>query len=215
MNKKVTHILFMIGILFLFYGLPRIVHLSYKFALTLLIGKYLFLIGLAVYLIKYCIQKHILYRRERIEVELPQKCLWLSAVVLSICVILSNGLMLISLIKPFNLYTTDTKANIKENVLYVTTNSDCIYCQVSYENMLRAVQVYSDIKGADVRVVQLNENTPLSKALNKRVDHYGSILRIDKSKMQYETAYTLANQEGKPIKNTASNIYQMLEKVRK
>lgn len=156
--------------------------------------------------------KTIYYMRDRLKAWVY----WLALVVFgSMMVALGAGFVM-------NVATVTTSINIYEGaenkapqqgVVYVTYNPDCEFCKKSHSNMLRAVSAYQRGHVEQVQVVNLKHKTKLADELNKRLDHYGSIVKFDNKGTLHETMYTMGTKDGEPVSNTASDIYDRIGKV--
>lgn len=134
-------------------------------------------------------------------------------VVLSVFMTGVTTLQAVQLTHPVNIYTANESHDPEPETIYVTHNTECEYCNASYRNMLRAVRGYSQGHIAKIQVVNLNDDTRLAKKLNELVDHYGSIVKIDKNGTLHEVMYTTADKDENPISNTPTDIYNRIAKV--
>lgn len=138
----------------------------------------------------------------------------LVSVLVACCAVLTTttAISMTNYIKPINLYTASEDGDIEEGVLYVTHHEDCVYCQASHDNMLRAVSAFNSSHITPVRVVNLKNDTKLAKSLDEKLDHYGSIVKY-KDGVQYEVTYTISDTEGTPLENSPTNIYNGMKEV--
>lgn len=136
-------------------------------------------------------------------------------VTLSTVMVGVTGLQVLQMVHPINIYTVSEDNDPEQGVIYVTHNTECEYCNVSKESMLRAVRAYGQGHPTKVRVVNLHNDTKLAKKLDEMVDHYGSIVKIDKDGTLHETMYTLSDLDGNPVPNTPGDIYERMVKVSK
>lgn len=111
------------------------------------------------------------------------------------------------------LYRTEVDAQLQPNQVYVTYATGCDGCELNYTAMMKAVAAYNETHWAHAQVVDLKQDTPLAKALNDKVDHYGSVIKVDDQQTVHESAYTLSNAQGEPRSNTVSDIYARIVKV--
>ena len=119
----------------------------------------------------------------------------------------------INWITPYRNHSTDENTSIKSGQIYVTHHSDCEFCQVSNANMKRAVELYNITHTKDVVVVDVKHDTKLAKELDTRIEHYGSIIIVDKDGDQHTLQYTTGNLKGEPVSNSSRNIYERIQKV--
>lgn len=143
---------------------------------------------------------------------------WLSIILFGLMTLtISAGVVinLATVTTTINMYEGQESKSAQPDVIYVTYNPNCEFCEKSHKNMLRAVAAYSRTHSTHVQVVNLKNNTKLAKELDGRLDHYGSIVKFDKKGTLHETMYTTGNKEGEPVANTASDIYDRIGKVDK
>ena len=139
--------------------------------------------------------------------------MWVVLSIAALLVIVPMGISAASLATPINFYETTKESEPETDVIYVTYHPDCEYCKASHNNMIRAVRSYHNTHLRQIRTVDLSKSTPLANYLNERLDHYGSILKVDSEGTLHESMYTTGDKDGNPVANTPTNIYNRIEKV--
>ena len=114
---------------------------------------------------------------------------------------------------PTNMFMTNESQEMEKGVIYVTYHDECEYCKASYKNMLKATTIYANTHVKSIRVVNLNNDSVLSKQLNEKLDHYGSVAYLKEDGTLHEIAYTIGDKDGNPLPNSANDIYKRIEKV--
>lgn len=145
--------------------------------------------------------------------KVPYYTMWVVLSIAALLIVVPLSISAASLATPINLYETTKETEPEKDVIYVTYHPDCEYCKASYSNMIRAVRSYHNSHLRQIRTVDLSKSTPLADYLNERLDHYGSILKVDGEGTLHESMYTTGDKDGNPVANTPTNIYNRIDKV--
>lgn len=188
--------------------------LSYFVSINYHIDLILIIIGNGTLIYAFVLALYVLYdelfdkkKPLKIDIEKILNFVSLSALILSF-IILTFGTSIMA--KSGN---ENTKPIVGRT--YVTYNLDCNKCEISYDNLKRAVALYN-IKHCDekIQMVNLKNDTPLSNTLNKDLEKYGSIVKYTGTNLNQEK-YTLTDEKGEAIENSTSTIYSQLKKMAK
>lgn len=94
------------------------------------------------------------------------------------------------------------------NTTYVTYDHNCPYCRKATIPLNASVNLYNRVSSKQIVMVDLTQDTPLTKELKKRITYKGTILNISKNK---QGTYTLRGLDKKPKTPSPEYIWKLLK----
>lgn len=181
--------------------------LPYLYAITNTLGFILMPFGLSL-----CLQHYDLkHGRNSIDYEDKLAHLYLP-VLLPAIIIISLGLSLL----PINTSVPATVTKMESGVTYVTYSPKCKFCQKAEHARNKAVNTYNYTHSKKVQLVNLDENTKLTKQLKKHLKYNGMFASQYTKKGRVITAtqiYTTGTKVNGKIKPTAPSDKATYERL--
>lgn len=187
------------------YAIPFFVHVNFTIDLILLIISYAGLTYAVLTSIFYLLQEFTKYKNKKKHLLITNIA---SAISSLIIVILFTFPSLIP-----NYYAAED-GYIKENQIYVTTNKECDYCEISADSRKRAVFLYNLTHDHRIQVVDLSNETNLGTSLNTKINIFGSIAKMKNNEIK-QIPYSRGTNDKKPLRTSESYIYKSIYDIKK
>lgn len=194
------------------YGYTKSLILLSSFVFVVLLLPYIFgfnfisgLIASLVGYVLYVLFALWLIRETKNNKDSKYKTVWYIVFTIGIMIELMSAINLI--FAPSISNQAPTNREYQSTTTYVTYSPDCEYCEKSQKETQRAVAVYNATHWNKVYLVNIDENTKLTKKLRKKLDYKGTIIKNNS-----KVVYTKGNDNG-PIKVPSTEIYEHIKNV--
>lgn len=120
-------------------------------------------------------------------------------------------LVLYSIFSCLNLFIEFPKSQpdkFNNDTTYVTYDHTCPYCRKATLPLNASVNLYNRFNSKKIVMVDLTQDTSLTKELKKRITYKGTIINISKNK---QGTYTLRGQDKKPRTPSPEYIWKLLK----
>lgn len=139
------------------------------------------------------------------------------AIVLCLLVItiITNALIAVTIVKPIEFFIPQVSQveKPKANSTYLAYSPTCKYCNKAKSHMLRAVNTYNMTHMDNIRLVNLDKDSEMTRYMKKTIQYKGTIVHLDKNKKATLNIYTTGDDKG-PTTPTIESIYSVLQSVK-
>lgn len=187
------------------FAIPFFIHINFTIDLILLIISYAGLTYAVLTSIFYLLQEFTKYKNKKKHL-----------LITNIASAISSLIMIIIFTFPSlipNYYGAED-GYIKENQIYVTTNKECDYCEISADSRKRAVLLYNLTHDHRIQVVDLSNETNLGTSLNTKINIFGSIAKMKNNEIK-QIPYSRGTSDKKPLRTSESYIYKSIYDIKK
>jgi|GEM_PF-5547482 hypothetical protein len=189
----------------LLFAMPFFIHINLYIDMFLVIISYAGLIYAAFTAFFYLLEEFTQYKDHKKHLKISNIASGCTAMIM---------IILFSFPSLLPNYTGNESGYVKEHTIYVTTNHECDYCEISKETRKRAVFLYNITHDKNVQVVDVSNDTNLGRSLNTKVKIFGSIVKVKHNEVK-QIPYSRGTSDKKPLKTPTSYIYKSIYDIEK